>query len=50
MKLTVVEADPGVKGDTAQGILVISLLSYCFPGKVSKSVRAQNEEGILYSG
>lgn len=49
MKLTVVEADPGVKGDTAQGILVISLLSYCFRGKVSKSVRAQNEEGILYS-
>lgn len=48
MKLTVVEVDPGVKGDTAQGILVISRLSYCFPGKVSKSVRALNEEGILY--
>lgn len=35
MKLTVVEVDPGVKGDTVQGILVMSHLSYYFPRKVS---------------
>lgn len=50
MKLTVVEVDPGVKGDTAQGILVISLLSNRFLGRVSKPDCAQNEneEGMLY--